>query len=362
MHVASGGFSGATQVALDLTRGAQDHDALLVLRRKRHTNAQRVTSLLEQGVALELVPGWSHLATVVSIRGLIERWQPDLVVGHGFPEHLLARWAARLAGGGVGDSRPGLVQVEHNMRERYTPFKRWQARQLAPHTAAFVGVSDAVSQELRRMELDPQRVQTIRNGTGLAAFERSEEHPWHAREAAILMAARFGGQKDHETLIRSLVPLRQRHGLTPTLRLAGGGSASHRQACERLVRELGLQSQVEFLGHRADLPDLFMRHRVAALSTHWEGLPLVMAEAMAAGCAVVGSDVAAVREVLEHGRWGELAEHRSPEAWADALARSLAGGSDLENRTNLARAHARRELSVDRMLRDYRELYGRLIR
>ena len=355
MHVASGGFSGATQVALDLTLGGlTHHDTLLVLRHKRRTPPSRVQALRDQRVPFELVPGWSHWASIRALRDLCQRWKPDIVVGHGFPEHLIARWAARAAG------VPILVQVEHNMRERYTAFKRWQVSRLAPHTHAFIGVSDAVSNVLRGMGLPPQRVRTIRNGTTLQPFEASESVAFHQREAAILMAARFGNQKDQATLIRSLVPLAQVHGLRPKLRLAGGGSERHLQQAKALVRSLGLEQQVEFLGHRSDVPELLMRHRIAALSTHYEGLPLSLAEAMAAGCAVVGSDVAAVRETLGDGQWGLLAQAENPQAWADALATLLRDESASAARAQAARAHARTALSRQRMVGDYAALFDEL--
>lgn len=357
MHVASGGFSGATQVALDLTMGGMPlHDTLLVLRAKRHTPAARVQQLRQQGVPLALLPGWSHAATLWAMRALCRHWQPDVVVGHGFPEHLLARWGAVWAG------VPHRVQVEHNMRERYTAFKRWQVRQLAPHTAVFIGVSDAVSGVLCEMGLPAQRVRTLRNGTNLAVYADSESQAYAQREPAILMGARFGAQKDQETLIKSLVPLRERHGLSPQLRLAGGGSSRHRQRAELLVQSLSLQNQVQFLGHRQDMPALLMQHRVAALSTHWEGLPLSLAEAMAAGCAVVGSDVAAVRETLGDGRWGVLARPSDPAHWADALAGILRDPEAAAARADAARRHARTALSRERMVHDYGLLFEQLVR
>lgn len=355
MHVASGGFSGATQVALDLTVGGQaHHETLLVLRHKQRTPMQRVDALRAQGVALEMVTGWNHWSTIRALRELCRRWRPDIVVGHGFPEHLLARWAAQ--GAGV----PVRVQVEHNVRERYTAFKRWQVRQLAPHTHVFIGVSDAVSSVLRNMGLPAQRVRTIRNGTRLDPFTNRESETWAQREPAILMAARFGAQKDHETLIRSLVPLGRDHALHPKLRLAGGGSQRHLQAARALVQQLGLQQQVEFLGHRSDVPQLLMRHQVAALSSHYEGLPLSLAEAMAAGCAVVGSDVAAIRETLGDGRWGLLATAGDPQAWAQALAAVLRDPESAAARAAQAREHARTALSRERMVRDYVALFDEL--
>lgn len=356
LHVASGGFSGATQVALDLTRGGQpDHDTLLVLRLKRRTPMARVQRLQQEGVPLALVPGWSHAATVWGLRRLCREWQPDIVVGHGFPEHLLARWAAWWTG------VPVRIQVEHNMRERYTAFKRWQAARLAPHTQAFIGVSDAVSSVLRGMGLPAERIHTIRNGTDLKAYADSAQQPFETREPAILMAARFGAQKDHDTLIRSLVPLQQVHGLRPTLRLAGGGSTRHRQRAQALVAELGLQDQVEFLGHRSDVPALLMRHQVAVLSTHYEGMPLSLAEAMAAGCVVVGSDVAAVRETLGDGRWGHLAAHGDAQSWASVLATVLRNPAEAAVLADRGRAHARASLTRERMVLDYRALFERLV-
>lgn len=355
MHVASGGFSGATQVALDLTVGGQaHHETLLVLRHKRRTPMARVQALREQGVPLELVTGWNHLSTIRALRKLCQNWKPDVVVGHGFPEHLLARWAAHRAG------VPVLVQVEHNMRERYSAFKRWQVRQLAPHTAAFVGVSDAVSGVLRDMGLPQPRVRTLRNGTALQPFAHSDAQPWTQREPALFMAARFGAQKDHETLIRSLIPLARDHGLRPALRLAGGGSARHLQAAMALVQELGLHDQVSFLGHRPDVPQLLMRHQVAVLSTHYEGLPLSLAEAMAAGCAVVGSDVAAVRETLGDGQWGWLARAGDPQSWADTLAALWRQPEATAEKAAQARAHARVALSRERMVNEYAALFDEL--
>ena len=391
MHVASGGFSGATQVALDLTRHAQAHECLLVLRRKRRTPMARVQAMRTAGVPVAMVNGWTHLSTIIELMRLCRHWRPDVVVGHGFPEHLLARWAGWASGIPLGDDgrgahRPILVQVEHNMRERYSAFKRWQVRLLQGATAAFIGVSESVATVLRDMGLPPNRIHAIHNGIDLAAFDRSEDYPWPDREAAILMAARFGAQKDHETLIRALVPLRQVHGLHPKLRLAGGGSVRERKRMEALVTQLGLQEQVEFLGHRSDLPALLMRHRVAALSTHYEGLPLSLAEAMAAGCAVVGSDVAAVREILEAGRWGWLARHRDPAHWAEVLAPLLRREADqadgtsghttdaddavtdarqtvgrpVSDRVAAGRTHAREHLNVQRMVRDHEGLIAQL--
>ena len=119
LHFVTGGFSGATQVAVHLCQPGshtQDIQCLLVLRRKRTTDPARIEQLRAQGIEVEVVPGWSHAATIWSLVRLAWRWRPDVLVAHGFPEHLLGRWAGRWA------KVDRLIHVEHNSRERYGPW------------------------------------------------------------------------------------------------------------------------------------------------------------------------------------------------------------------------------------------------
>jgi glycosyltransferase involved in cell wall biosynthesis len=67
------------------------------------------------------------------------------------------------------------------------------------------------------------------------------------------------------------------------------------------------------------VPSLLMRHPVCVLSTHYEGMPLALIEGMAAGCAVVGTAVPGVRELIRDGIDGRLVPENDPRALADAL-------------------------------------------
>ncbi|MEG2629469.1 MAG: glycosyltransferase, partial [Comamonas sp.] len=114
LHFVTGGFSGATQVAVDLclaARRSQSMPVLLVLRRKRNTDAARVQALRDQGLDVRVVPGWSHAATIWALRRIARDCKPDILVAHGFSDHLWGRYAGLLAG------VPKLVHVEHNSRE-----------------------------------------------------------------------------------------------------------------------------------------------------------------------------------------------------------------------------------------------------
>jgi glycosyltransferase involved in cell wall biosynthesis len=320
LHFVTGGFSGgATQVAVQLVNAACDSAAiepLLVLRRKRHADPARIDELRRAGVPLELVAGWSHAATIAALVGVCKRFKPEVLVAHGFSEHLWGRYAGLLA------KVPHLVHVEHNTRERYTAWRRAQSRWLARRTDRIVGCSDGVRQALLAMGMPAERTIAIPNGVRLEPFAQADAHPFEQRIPGIVMVARFSKQKDHATLLRALALLRGR-GLAPPLQFAGGGKEVHRKPLERLALELGIAEQVQFLGVVRDVPERLMAHRLAVLGTHYEGMPLALLEGMAAGCAVIGSAVPGVREVIEDGVDGLLVADSDPVAMADALERVL---------------------------------------
>ena len=283
------------------------------------------------GTPLEVVAGWSHAATIAGLVGVCRRFKPDVLVAHGFSEHLWGRYAGLLA------KVPHLVHVEHNTRERYTAWRLAQTRWLAQRTDRIVGCSDGVRLRLLEMGMPAERTVAIPNGIRLAPFDDADAHPYMQRTPGIVMVARFSKQKDHATLLRAVALLRGR-GLAPPVLFAGGGKGLHRKPVEKLARDLGLGEQVRFLGVARNVPELLMTHQLAVLSTHYEGMPLALLEGMAAGCAVVGSAVPGVREVIADGVDGRLVPGGDALALADVLEHLL---RDQEKASQLALAARR---------------------
>lgn len=353
LHFVTGGFSGgATQVAVQLVNAARDGgamDPLLVLRRKRHTDPRRIAELEREGTPLRTVPGWSHAATILALARVCREFQPDVLVAHGYSEHLWGRYAGLLA------HVPHLVHVEHNTRERYTRWRLAQTRWLARRTDRIVGCSEGVRRVLLEMGMPPDRTIAIPNGIRLEPFAEAADRPLAQREPGIVMVARLSKQKDHPTLLRAVALLRER-GLRPPVWLAGGGKGRHRQPLERLADTLGLGEQVTFLGVHRGVPELLMHNRIAVLSTHYEGMPLALIEGMAAGCAVVGSAVAGVREVIRDGEDGLLVPEGDPVALADALERLLRDPALASRLGAAAIEAARTHYSRELMNRRYQDL------
>ncbi len=355
LHFVTGGFSGATAVAADLVRGSLASgrfEPLLVLRHKRQTPPARVQALRDEGIAVQLVPGWAHMATVAALAQACRRFRPDILVAHGFSEHLWGRYAGLLAG------VPHLVHVEHNSRERYTRWRAAQARWLAARTDAIVGVSEGVRLSLLALGMPEARTLSIDNGIRLERFDQGER-PHEARQRQVVMAARFARQKDPATLIRAAARLRARGIELPVL-LAGGGKDGLRREAERLAASLGLGGQVRFLGLHGDVPGLLTGSTLHVLSTHYEGMPLALVEAMAAGCAVAGSAVPGVRELLRDGVDGRLFAEGDDEALAAILEAWWRDPAQAQALGRTARARALADFGLMRMTARYEALFAQL--
>jgi glycosyltransferase involved in cell wall biosynthesis len=286
---------------------------------------------------------------MASLVQVCRRDRPDVLVAHGFSDHLWGRYAGLWAG------VPHLVHVEHNSKERYTRWRLAQSRWLAQRTAAIVGCSEGVKATLLALGFPSHKVYAISNGIVLHPFAAAPERPYLQRAPGVVMTARFARQKDHATLLRAVALLRDR-GLRPAVWLAGGGSARYQRRAQQLCDELRLNDQVHFLGLHRDVPNLLMGQQIFVLSSHYEGMPLSLVEAMAAGCAVVGSAVPGVQEVIQDGVNGRLFAHEDPEALAQVIQTLLERPEQAGKMADQARATALDAYSQDRMVSGYERL------
>lgn len=356
-HFVTGGFSGgATQVALALVRAQMQDPSLqplLILRKKRRTPSARIAQLREQGIPFVLVNGLSKVTTIAALKRVLQREQIDVLLAHGFSEHLWGRYAGLLA------KTPVIIQVEHNTKERYTQFRLAQSRWLAKYTDAMIGCSEGVRSVLLKQGLPASKVHAISNGIYTQPFTAEAPPEWDSREDGIVMVARFSKQKDHETLVRAVAELQQR-GLVLPVFFAGGGKELHRKPIERLVHKLGLQQQVKFLGVCKDVPGLLMRYKFAVLSTHYEGMPLALIEGMAAGCLAITSRVPGAQEVIEHGKTGYVVAESDASALAEQLEKAYGDTQRSTEIASLGREKALNDYSYEAMASGYSNLIQQL--
>ena len=169
----------------------------------------------------------------------------------------------------------------------------------------------------------------------------------------ILCVGRFTRQKMHHTLIVAVARLVQ-NGIPARLELVGTGPRM--AAMKRLVQRLQLDDNVAFLGRRNDVPDRMAAADILALPSSFEGLPLVVLEAMAAGLPVVASRIGGVVDALgpDHP-W--LVRPGDSRALADALREALADPARTARVADTQQQRFRDAFTADRMAADTLNIY-----
>jgi glycosyltransferase involved in cell wall biosynthesis len=156
----------------------------------------------------------------------------------------------------------------------------------------------------------------------LAQAALEADHPWLPKHTVpvVLGVGELGYRKDFETLIRAFTLLRA----SQPCRLIVLGRGRRRDALLALARELGVAADVDLPGFTSN-PYAFMAQAdLFVLSSRWEGMPVVLIEALACHTPVVATDCpSGPREVLAGRPVGELVAVEDHAAMAAAMARML---------------------------------------
>lgn len=221
---------------------------------------------------------------------------------------------------------------------RVTPFdtystrklsKRWFLKQctklLMRRADALTCVSEDMVKQYQTVFKDPPHrcaYNIVSDNT--AALRKLEpiDHPWllHKDLPVVIAAGRLAPWKGFDDLIDaiSIVSARRK------IRLLILGDGPLRSALQQRIEDLGLEASVLLMGYVDNPLKYFVHADVFALTSHVEGLPNVLVEAIMCGCTPVATDCpTGPREVLQSGRYGYLVTPRDPQSIADGILRAL---------------------------------------
>jgi glycosyltransferase involved in cell wall biosynthesis len=326
-----------------------------------------VPELREMGVPVtELKQRNSYdIPALLSLVSYIRRHRIDIIHTHLLASDVMGRMAGFLTG------RP-VVSTIHNSREdlddepsRRQWLERWTARLMARR---LIVVSALLREEIASWFGVPlERVVTIPNGVDVGRFQRGEDLDRAALRRDLLggdypvvtNVARWTPQKDQKTLIEAAAIVAQTRSDVRFL-LVGHGPLHDDLVAQ--AEALGVADKVVLAGFRDDVADVLAASDLFVLSSLWEGMPLALLEAMAAGCASVCTDVGGVPQVLQDGVTGQLVPPNDPPALADATLRYI---NDPEMRRQHGEAGLRwvqEHYSMQAWVKKLEELYLRELR
>ena len=225
----------------------------------------------------------------------------------------------------------------------------------------YLAVSDAVSRKLQEnLGLPARKIRVVRNGVPLAQNRcpRNErlrqELLGGMTRPMVLTLARLDPQKGLPYLLEAAVNV-------PGALFVIAGEGDERRVLEARAQTLGVQDRVLFLGHRDDVHDLLAACDLFVLPSLFEGFPLSVLEASAAGKPLIATAVDGTSEAIRDGETGLLVPPADPAALAAAINRLL-GDSGLAARLGSAAAvYARQTFGVDRMVEAVTATYDELL-
>jgi glycosyltransferase involved in cell wall biosynthesis len=318
------GMGGADKLLLFAAQDmrSRGHEALIVSLTPLGPMGLEARSLGIPIESLEMRRGFPDPRGLVRLVKLVQAWRPDVLHSHMIHANLMARVLRLFV------PLPALVSTIHNIYEggplRMAAYRLTNglvdAMTIVSQTAADRFVTEGiVPKDLLRvipngLDIEPyQNVpagarQSLRRSLGLE------------REFVWLAVGRFQPGKDYPNMVRAFARVRQQHP-GATLLLVGRGPLQGET--EALARARGLGVDVRFLGVRQDVAELMSAADGYVMSSAWEGMPVVLLEAAAAGLPIVSTDVAGNSEVIGDGEGGFLVPPRDPESLAIAMLRLM---------------------------------------
>ena len=280
---------------------------------------------------------------------------------HGYAAADFGRLAARIAG-------CKLVLHEHFADPAMPGYQAVADRALRRFTDAAIAVSGSTREFLVRGRHVPrERVRLIWNGAPLEEFAPvSRERALAARKTLGLpddalvfgTIGRLSAQKGHAFLLDAARNVLATHA---SARLLVVGDGDLMASLREQAHAFGIADRTVFAGHRSDVPDLLGVLDVFCISSLYEGTPLALFEAMAAGKAIVSTAVDGCREVLTDGETGLLVPPADKAALAMALSRLL-GDAKLRVALSIRAREASRLYDVRACVEAMQSLYDDVLR
>ena len=296
------------------------------------------------------------LEIFIQVTKLVKKFQPHVVHNHLYllytllPACLLSRVPVR-------------IHTVHSIATReVSGIHRYIHRCAFKHLKVIpVSISSIVLETIRDV-YGIYESPVIYNGIDTDRFMPSEAHRriWRLKNGipedvmVFVNIARFQTPKNHRLLIEAFYYTVQ---TIPNVMLLLVGDGELRSDISKIVNDKGLQNSVKFLGVRTDIPDILNATDVFVLSSDWEGLPISIIEAMAAGKPVITTDVGGVSELIINYRNGILVPRGDVQQLTEAMKKLAKDREMADGMGKQGRLMVREKFDVQTMARQYGELY-----
>ncbi|MEJ8734542.1 glycosyltransferase [Mediterraneibacter sp. ICN-202921] len=288
------------------------------------------------------------LSIIFKLRSILKKEKPDVLHTHRYScvYALLPSIICRV---------PGRVHTVHNVADKEIPGAYRKLMKIAYHFfgVTAVAINEGVKDSIRECyKLAGDVVPIIKNGVDITKFYSGKK----ASTLTLINVGRFSPQKNHKLLIKCMANILKEN---KNIKLVLIGEGELKNEIEQLVSELKLNENVHFTGNVSNVEEYLAAADIYVMTSDYEGLPLSVIEAMAAGLPIVTTKAGGVVNLVKDGQNGILVDVGDEEAISDAVLNLI---KDSEKRQEMGEKSQElaKEYSVERMVEEYEKLYLKL--
>jgi glycosyltransferase involved in cell wall biosynthesis len=258
-----------------------------------------------------------------------------------------------------------MVHTVHSLADKELEwYGRWVHRLAFRRGVLPVAIAREVAESIRRV-YRIEEFPLIPNGIPVETFRRPsigrerwrEKEGFSSTDILFVCVAWLRPEKNPVLLLESF---RRGPASDPRAHLLLVGIGALRSKLEKQVCASGLKGRVHLLGRRADVPEILNAAEVFVLSSDYEGNPLSVMEAMAAGKPMICTAVGGVPELVEEG-CGLLVPPRDAQALSKAMGHLLENPSARKAMGEKSARRAVERFDLKIMTEAYEDLYKKLV-
>jgi glycosyltransferase involved in cell wall biosynthesis len=249
--------------------------------------------------------------------------------------------------------------------QRNWPLVAKLERRLHAKMDAVIGNSRAVVRQLIDEGIPEAKVRLIYNGIDVSPVlpDRNEARQALGIDNDTLVGvviANLIHYKGHRELVRGLSHV-ETELATPWRIFVAGRDHGIRAELEELAAARGISHRIQFLGEYSDIPRLLAASDFGLLTSREEGFSNVILEGMAAGLAMIVTDVGGNAEAVLHGETGFVVPARNPKAIGDAILELARNPEQRKRFGAAARKRVEKEFSIDKCVKAHADLYEEML-
>ena len=200
-----------------------------------------------------------------------------------------------------------------------------------------------------------RKVPIILNGIDVSKYDISNDRKNPDRPFTVINVASFSRWKNQIMLLNSFYKVTLKH---PETQLVFVGEGAEKAQVETAAKKLGIYDKTIFAGLTSEVEKYLNSADIFVLSSTFEGVPLSILEAYAAGLPVISTRVGGVQDILEDGVNGFLVPSGDESAMTSAILK-LIENPELRGKISDLNKLKAKEFDIKNITEQYIELYSR---